>query len=538
MYFLPTGGGKTTIATEVARRWIARSPLNRILWLTHRAELEIQSKKTLLDARIPETKIKVISPVRLMNAMNRGDLSPAEHDLLIIDEAHHTPARVWTWCANTWPGPTLGLSATPWRLSRKQGFDHIFEAMIYGPTKNQLIGRGYLTPSLVKRPPDTSLIHGVGSDGRGDYSVSRTLSGQFPGVLIEKAVDWLAAWERIYARKLKTLIYCLNINHAAAVARYATSIGIPTETLFATTPKTERGETVSRYKSGEISAIANVGILTEGFDAPNTDCVLCLRPTQSLSLWVQMAGRANRLSPGKKYGLILDGTTNTERLGHPDTDFDWTLKPRAAAKIEGAGESPMRRCPNDECETLNASGAKRCLECQAPFGLDCPLCGWVFGTPTADGFNLPELDRLGRCERCSLSAQEKRFGRPIPSLSEFSAMFTSNKNDNLTYTDRNSNMHFWINPGFDDERGTANSRGGVYLEDPEIARLLPDGVSIADKSHSGRFPLTFGKERSHSSRRPNDVMSFLYMNVYQPAMMNMTRTQAVRTAPEKQARAK
>ena len=345
--------------------------------------------------------------------------------------------------------------------------------MIYGPTKSELIRRKYLAPSLVKRPPAEDLIIGRGSDGRGDYSTSRTLDRQAPGVLIEKAIDWLLFWENAYQRRLKTLIYCLNINHALAVAAYARSVGIPTETLFAKTPRTERVAAVERYKTGQTNAIANVGILTEGFDAPDTDCVLCLRPTQSLSLWVQMAGRANRLSEGKTTGLILDGTTNTQRLGHPDTDFPWTLKARSERERDGAGESPMRRCPAQDCQTLNASGTKRCVECGEPFGLECPLCGWVFGTQTEDGvLEMPDLDRLGRCERCSLTAQEKRFGRPIPKLAEFAAQFRSNKNDNLTYTDQNIKHALLDNPvRQQQDRTPLLPRRSVYLDDQRSRRV-------------------------------------------------------------------
>ena len=534
MYFLPTGGGKTTCATEVARRWLARLRANRIAWLTHRAELESQSADTLARAGISARKTKVISPVRLINRIKSGEITPLPSDLLIIDEAHHSPARVWNECVNLWPGPVLGLSATPWRLSKKEGFDHIFEHMVYGPTKSELIRRRYLVPSLVKRPPDTDVIVGKGSDGSGDYSVSRTASGQNPGVLIERAIDWLAFWERVYQRKLKTLIYCLNINHALAVAKYATSTGIPTETLSAKTPKEERRAVIERYRIGKTSAIANVGILTEGFDAPATDCVLCLRPTQSLSLWVQMAGRANRLSDRKEFGLILDGTTNTERLGHPDTDFPWNLRPRTDSRVPGEGDSPLRRCPDPECQTLNPTGVKACVECGRPFGLECPICGWVFAARGSDGqMIMPDLDPLGRCERCSVTAQERRFGRTIPGPEEFASMFKCNANDNLTYSDPNTNMHFWIKPGYDDHRGSANSRGGAYLADPAITEMLPANVSTRKSERSRNLTLTFNGETTHRRRTPDAVIRYLYENVYHPAMLNMTSAGPVRNMPGK-----
>ena len=528
MYQLPTGGGKTAVATEVARRWLVASRERRAAWLTHRRELESQSAETLERAGIASAKARVISPLRLINAARRGDIKPRKTDLLIVDEAHHSTARTWETCIHRWPGPVLGLSATPWRLSKRQGFDHIFESIIHGPKKSELIKRGYLTPSLVKRPPDASrVIRGYGSDGRGDYSVAETARRQSSTLLVELGVKWLTEWERVYRKRFKTLIYCVNVEHARAVAEYATRSGVSTRSLFADTPKAEREQTIERFRNGQIDALANVAILTEGFDAPDTDCVLCLRPTQSLALWLQMVGRANRLSEGKTYGLILDGTTNTERLGHPDSDFQWSLAPRATDSEKGGGQSPTRRCPNPDCQTISASGSRRCPECHATFGVDCAVCGWVFGTQGEDVFELPRLDSFGRCDRCSLIAQENRFGRGIPEADEFERLFSPNRKGNLTYSDRNTNVSYWVTPGYDDKRGVSNSRGGAYMEDPSLARFLPKGITPRGGG-TGNQPLAFQGETAFVRRRVSDVMRFLYENVYYPTMMGITVADPVR----------
>ena len=357
MYALPTGGGKTPVGVVTAERWLARTGA-RAVWLAHREELEDQAKNAFARQGLNGSSTLVTSPVRLHNSMRKGMESFTPQDLLIVDEAHHAVAATWTRVIQEWPGQIIGLSATPWRLSRKIGFDHLYDVLIEGPAKRQLIAAGRLVESVVKQPRGRTLIAGQGSDGRGDYSISDTMQlGRV--VLVERAIDWLIRWSRIIGRKLRTIVYALNISHAEALLHYARSQGITADLLTSKTPADDRKRTVQRFRSGQLWVVINVAILTEGFDVSGADAVLILRPTKSLALYLQMAGRPNRTEPGKYVAYIFDPTDNVQRLGHPDDDQEWSLEPRRSAgtrlrQLDAATSARLCRKPAE----LSVSHAK------------------------------------------------------------------------------------------------------------------------------------------------------------------------------------
>ena len=386
MYTLPTGGGKTPLGVVTAERWLARTGA-RAVWLAHREELEDQARKALTRQRLNGSRALVTSPVRLYNSIRKGEETFTPQDLLIVDEAHHAVAATWTRAILEWPGRVIGLTATPWRLSKNIGFDHLYDTLIEGPSKLQLIAAGQLVESVVKQPRGRTLISGQGNDGRGDYSIADTMRlGRV--VLVERAIDWLIRWSRVMGRKLRTIVYALNISHAEALLHYARQQGIAADLLTANTPAQERREIVRRFRSGELWVVINVAILTEGFDVSGADAVLMLRPTKSLALYLQMAGRPNRVAPGKEAGLIFDATDNVQRLGHPDRDQKWSLAPRGTV---GVSPPPTRCC--HECQTVQDTSKRFCVSCETPFGVDCPAAGGSSGNSTGPTSRCPALTR-------------------------------------------------------------------------------------------------------------------------------------------------
>ena len=167
MYTLPTGGGKTLIGFCVMANWLRESTAGvKGVWLTHGIELEDQAHDDLARQPIDHSRnpTLVSSPLRLYNAMEGGRVSFGARDLLVVDEAHHATARTWARVIQNWPGKVLGLTATPWRLSAKQGFVHLYDTLIAGSQKRFLIENGWLTGAVVKQPRGSGLIRGVGSD--------------------------------------------------------------------------------------------------------------------------------------------------------------------------------------------------------------------------------------------------------------------------------------------------------------------------------------------------------------------------------------
>ena len=131
--------------------------------------------------------------------------------------------------------------------------------------------------------------------------------------------------------------------------------GIKSKLLTGETPGDERRQILADFESGELNVICNVGVLTEGWDAPKSDCIAMLRPTQSLGMYVQMCGRGMRVYPGKENCLLLDYGENIARHGCIDT-----AQPNQEFKIKRP-----KIC--GECLAINSSHAKKCVECGTEF---------------------------------------------------------------------------------------------------------------------------------------------------------------------------
>ena len=150
----------------------------KAVWLTHRRELAAQTEGMLQEDHVSATKDIQWTPgtkapsipngvVVLMAQTVSRRTANAEvwdsyngHDLMVIDEAHHATAEGWARAMKQWPGPALGMTATPWRLSQKEGFDHLFEKLTCGPQVAELQSDGWLCNARVLSPPEGELIQG------------------------------------------------------------------------------------------------------------------------------------------------------------------------------------------------------------------------------------------------------------------------------------------------------------------------------------------------------------------------------------------
>jgi DNA repair protein RadD len=158
-----------------------------------------------------------------------------------------------------------------------------------------------------------------------------------------------------------TLLFCAGVQHAghvAAVLRDRHDIAV--EVVTGDTPTAERDRIIAAFKAGELRYLANVNVLTTGFDAPQVDCVALLRPTLSAGLYYQMVGRGFRLAPGKTDCLVLDYGGNVLRHG-PVDQLAVTTQDRG----KGDGEPPAKECP--ECHAVVAAAFAHCPQCGHEF---------------------------------------------------------------------------------------------------------------------------------------------------------------------------
>ena len=394
LYQCATGSGKTVVACAIVKEWHGD-----LYWLTHRRELERQSAHILVESGVENAIVS--SPVKMYNKIKRGTYNPTKNSLIIADEAHHASAPTWAKILKEWPGTVLGLTATPWRLSRKEGFDHLFDFMIKGPSVQELVEEGYLVPCIVRHPKDGETIE-PGGIVSGDFSPGQTMANNDRTLLIEMGIKWLLEERKPDS---STVCYCLTVQHAEEVNKYAIERGLRSKVILGNTNPVEREEAVAEFSRGELDLLVCVEVITEGFDVPMIDSILILRPTESLSLYLQMIGRSMRPAPGKEYALVLDACNNWKRHGLPEEDraHIWSLEARS--EEDGKGEPPVRVCPR--CHTINHAATRACKNCGKSFGKPCKRCG---------SFVFIDEDRPGECLRCTNDQQESVFAEGVSTI--------------------------------------------------------------------------------------------------------------------------
>ena len=298
------------------------------------------------------------------------------NDLMIIDEAHHATADGWARAMRQWPGPVLGMTATPWRLSQREGVAHLFEELVCGPQVAALQSDGWLCNARALSPPEDEMIQGGPIDSTGEYSD--------PG--IEEANRdrdiWTAGALRFWQKNgggRQTLVYAVSVEHARNLANVFHNAGIPSGVLVADTPDTERAELIQRFRNGRLKALVNVAVATEGFDLPDAACVLLTRPTMSLALYLQMVGRGLRPKPDSGDCVVLDMAGNSLRHGLAEENREWSLRARGE---QPSGDAPLIRC--EKCDALSPA-APATTAATVDGRLGSPAAAVAPGVPGRDG---------------------------------------------------------------------------------------------------------------------------------------------------------
>lgn len=359
---LPTGAGKTVIAGAMTSGALVKG--KRVIFTVPRTVLVDQTVASFMADGIdavgvmqgyhpltdPDQPVQVCS----LQTLARRKIPPA--DLVIIDEAHITFESAAKWMADpAWSGVTfIGLSATPWTRGLGQHFDDLIKPV----SMQELIDHGRLSKFRVF------------SHGEPDVSGVRTRGGDFDQQQLAEAIDTPAivgdivrTW-REKGEDRPTIAYCVNRAHAQHLAQLFAEAGLPCAYVDCYTSDAERAEILRKFKSGEIKIIANVGVLTTGFDS-DVRCIVDAKPTRSEMLFVQTIGRGLRTAPDKKDCLILDHAGNFLRLGMP-TDIDYDELDDGSCR-SGSERRPERRVPLPRlCEKCNAVLPPKtnvCTEC-------------------------------------------------------------------------------------------------------------------------------------------------------------------------------
>ena len=343
---LPTGGGKTVALAHISRDFLRSG--KKVLVIAHRLELVEQAAEKLFEVvGEPAGIIKHgIEPhldrkiqVASIQTLFRRDLSEIAPDvgLLICDEAHHASASSYRQVFEFYKGAViLGVTATPLRMDG-QGFQDLFDSLVIGETTSVLIRRGYLAPYRLFVSDSTISTVGV-KQSKKDFVYSDLALAVTTQISLE---DIFNNWKE-YAPFKRTVIFASSLEHSKALASRFRANGIGAEHLDGDTPEKERRGILQRFSSGETLVITNYQILTEGYDCAEIECVYCVRPTLSPTLWLQMVGRSLRSSPQKKSATIIDLTENWKKHGLPDDERTWSLEPNSL--LDGRYVPGLARC--------------------------------------------------------------------------------------------------------------------------------------------------------------------------------------------------
>lgn len=346
LFHLPTGGGKTISASAIVHGAAAKG--NRTWWLTHRRELAEQASQTFYGLDIPHGLIRaghVSDPAAMVQvasiqtiARRLAKLPPPS--FIVFDESHHIGAAQWEQIYHAFPAAKiLGLTATPWRLDG-QGLGKWFSHMVSGPTVGELIAQGSLSPYRLFAPSQPDLA-GVGSVA-GDYKRNALSDAMNKPAIVGDAISH---YRRLCAGK-RAVVFAAGVENSKAIAAQFNAAGIPAEHVDGSMPTELRDAAVERFRRGETLILSNADLFGEGFDVPAIEAAILLRPTQSLSLYLQQVGRALRPFPGKTEAIILDHAGNSLRHGLPDDEREWSLECREKRARREASEVPVRQCEN------------------------------------------------------------------------------------------------------------------------------------------------------------------------------------------------
>ena len=311
---IPTGGGKTIVFSILASDLQPR----RTLILAHRDELLRQAqdklyKATGVIAEIEKAEEKasvrapvVIGSVQTLMREKRLQRWPRDHfDLVVVDEAHHALAESYQSVLRHFDGhaKVLGVTATPDR-GDKRNLGEYFEDVAFEVGLHELIRDQFLVPIKVRTLPLRIDLQSVRTTA-GDYNEADLGSAIEPylGAIVEELAAVIG--------KRKTLVFLPLIRTSQEFVRRCREAGLVAEHIDGQSE--DRKDILDRFAAGEIQVLSNSMLLTEGFDEPSVECVVCLRPTKVRALYSQIIGRGTRVSPGKEDLLVLDFLWMTEK---------------------------------------------------------------------------------------------------------------------------------------------------------------------------------------------------------------------------------
>lgn len=316
-----TGVGKTIISAFDYKRFLRKNNGKaRLLFVAHREEILQQSLTTfravlkdfnfgelLVGGRQTESLEHLFISIQSFNSKKlHENTSPDFYDFIIMDEFHHAAAPSYVTLLDYYnPKVLLGLTATPERMDGKNVLEHFDDRIAAEMRLTEAIDRKLLSPFQYFCVTDTVDLSKL-KWGRKGYDIK-----ELEGVYASNSIRTNQILNSLYKyvtsmEEVKGLGFCVSIDHAKYMAEAFNNANIPSMTLYAGVSNEERDSAKNRLVNGEIRFIFVVDLYNEGVDIPEVNTVLFLRPTESLTVFLQQLGRGLRLSEEKECLTVLD----------------------------------------------------------------------------------------------------------------------------------------------------------------------------------------------------------------------------------------
>jgi len=389
---VPTGGGKSLMIAWAIQMWLRECPWFRCVILAHRKELVEQNYEEFINV-IHDDDFQFCGEVGIFSAALKrrdyesqilfasidsiykksGEFSP--FDVIMVDEAHRIPpageGKYITFlkgCKRFNPALRfIGWTATPYRMGCGPicHKDHMLHEVCYEARVTDLIRDGFLCGLRSKVGVAMPDLNGVKRQSGGDYVITSlskaTNKRDIVAAAIREAVEIICREKRSHI-----VFFCVDVAHCQSVSEELAKYGIYAPAVTGKTKAQERARIGEAFKNGDIHAICNVNVYTEGFNATCVDCIVLLRPTLSQGLFSQMVGRGLRLHAHKRDCLVLDFAGCIDEHGPVDLLGGKPIVMAVCGNCRESFSRAVRKCPQCgweipkiEMERLEAVESKR-----------------------------------------------------------------------------------------------------------------------------------------------------------------------------------
>lgn len=328
---LPTGSGKSIVIANIIQRLgeptLVFQPSKEILVQNHAKLCSYGYGAGIYSASAGEKKLQNVTFATVGSVVKKLHLLE-RFKYVIVDECHTVNAKggMYEEVISHMGVRTLGLTATPYRLGKHQdkaGYTwsmlkfltrtqpRIFEDVVYYVQNKELFDAGYLA-KLVYHPIRVINRAALQLNSTGnDYTDESVRAAYEQSDFYKKLLQVVNRLFHPDVARRNALVFTRFVKEAQMVAQAVPGTAVVT----AETPDKERDRIIAQFRAGRIRCVANVGILTTGFDYPELEAVVMARPTRSLALWYQVVGRGIRPHPQKENTMIIDMGGNLEQFG-------------------------------------------------------------------------------------------------------------------------------------------------------------------------------------------------------------------------------